>query len=319
MRDKVKIIPGNTVVFILLTLLTCLKVKPAIIHSHANWYCIVPAVLYKAIRKAGIIHTIHSVPERKYSRWTRFGFNWLLQRCDHVNFVSFFLKDYYITTEKIVCNGSSVVYPGSDHALASLRPGEREQFLAAFSIPGDAEIIVAQGLTAHFLKYRGACLLLEAFSRLQPEFSRLVLVFTKDGKYVDLLKQKVRDLNMERSVFFTYDLETPLIANAVAHIYAHITFTEGGVSLAVLEAMAAGNPVVATRAGGIPELLTNDETALLVDAVPDAVYGAIKQLLLNDALRQSIGSKAKHYVMEQFTWNSTAEKFIELYNTLQVE
>jgi glycosyltransferase involved in cell wall biosynthesis len=63
---------------------------------------------------------------------------------------------------------------------------------------------------------------------------------------------------------------------------------------ALLEAMSAGLPIVATRVGGIPEIAADGETALLVEAHdPEALAQAIRRLLQDAGLRGSLGTRAQ--------------------------
>ncbi len=79
----------------------------------------------------------------------------------------------------------------------------------------------------------------------------------------------------------------------VADLFVLSSLSEGS-PLVILEAMAAGLPIVATIVGGVPELLTDNETALLTPpADPQALARAIAILLTNPAVRQSLGAAAR--------------------------
>lgn len=310
------VVPGNSITFIIKAFIRCLSLKPDVVHSHANWYCLIPGLMYKLISKTTVIHTLHSVPEKRYAFLTRLFFRFLLRACDHVNFVSVFLRDYYDNIEKIKLNNTGVIYPGSDHGVVQYSEKETHQFLADFLVRKDAFIILAQGLTSHLLKYKGAIVLLKAFARLIPEYPHLILLITKQGKYLGDLQRLAGELDIHDSVKFTRNLEDPLLAHAVANVYAHITLGEGGVSFSILEAMAAGNPIIATGAGGIPELLKEGDTALLINADEHAVYYALKQIIENPQLGNDISSRARHHAAEHFRWTVTARHFETLYISL---
>lgn len=80
---------------------------------------------------------------------------------------------------------------------------------------------------------------------------------------------------------------------AMAQIAIMASHSEGSPN-ALLEAMAAGLPIVATRVGGIPEIATHEETALLVEArQPHAIAQAIRRLLKDPALRERLSARAK--------------------------
>jgi glycosyltransferase involved in cell wall biosynthesis len=85
----------------------------------------------------------------------------------------------------------------------------------------------------------------------------------------------------------------------------------------VAEAMAAGRPVVAANAGGIPEIVEHDVTGLLVP--PGDVRGfaaAVQRLLSDAALRHSLGAAARRRAEQLFAVGPHAERVLEAYRTL---
>jgi glycosyltransferase involved in cell wall biosynthesis len=90
-----------------------------------------------------------------------------------------------------------------------------------------------------------------------------------------------------------------------------------GMSNALLEAMAAGLPVVATRVGGTPEVVVDGMTGLLVPLRdPDALAEAITRLLSDSDLRRTIGQAGRARVERHFSIEETVKKTEELYMTL---
>jgi starch synthase len=98
-----------------------------------------------------------------------------------------------------------------------------------------------------------------------------------------------------------------------------------------LEAMACGVPVVASRVGGIPEIVLDGETGFLVPlelaagpvpqpADPDgfarALAERINQLLADRELAQRLGEAGRRRAVEHFSWSSVAEQTVALYRTL---
>ena len=84
--------------------------------------------------------------------------------------------------------------------------------------------------------------------------------------------------------------------------------------MVLLEALALGRPVVATRVGGIPEVITDGETGLLAEPA-DALSLAkcIQQLLEDNSMAARIGKAGRTRVEEEFTARTMAEKTIGLY------
>jgi glycosyltransferase involved in cell wall biosynthesis len=103
---------------------------------------------------------------------------------------------------------------------------------------------------------------------------------------------------------------------ARADLFVHATRFEGS-SLVTLEAMAHGLPVVATRAGGIPDKVVHGETGLLVAPgdVP-ALTGALAALLGDPARRADMGRRGRERALDRFGWPSLARRAVSLYEDL---
>ncbi|MBV9174934.1 MAG: glycosyltransferase family 4 protein [Chloroflexi bacterium] len=87
--------------------------------------------------------------------------------------------------------------------------------------------------------------------------------------------------------------------------------------LSVLEAMASGTPVIASRVGGVPEIVTHGETGYLVPPGDvDALHDALARLLADTALARRLGANARETVLERFTWRKVAERCLDAYALL---
>ena len=91
---------------------------------------------------------------------------------------------------------------------------------------------------------------------------------------------------------------------------------EEAFGLVILEAFAAGRPVVASRAGGIPELVKHQENGLLVGPGSDQeLYQAMREMLLDRDLRLRLGLEAKRTALK-FPWESTVQRMDAVYMDL---
>jgi glycosyltransferase involved in cell wall biosynthesis len=83
----------------------------------------------------------------------------------------------------------------------------------------------------------------------------------------------------------------------------------------ILEGMAAGRAVVATRGGGVPEFVENGVTGILVpmDDIP-ALADAMARLLGDRHLREQMGHRARQHVIESFTVQHTAARVMDVYD-----
>lgn len=111
------------------------------------------------------------------------------------------------------------------------------------------------------------------------------------------------------SLQFTNDLERDL-AGAAAFLY--ISHSEG-LGSAVLLAMSAGVPVIASRVGGLPEIICHRENGLLVENSVAAIAGAIRELLDRPDLAKCLGQAARRTVQERFTTDLMVRHTMEIY------
>src|SRR5205807_1684598 len=166
----------------------------------------------------------------------------------------------------------------------------------------DQLVVCAARLTPE----KGVDVLLRAVARLRPAFPRLRLlvlgpVQAGHEDYRAQLDRLARDLSLNGIVSFAGFVEHPEDRWASAHVYVQPS-REEGFGLAVAEAMASGLPVVATRVGGLEELVEHGRTGLLVvPDDPDALAAAVRRLLADPELAQRMGDMGRAHVTAQYT------------------
>lgn len=143
-------------------------------------------------------------------------------------------------------------------------------------------------------------------------------------KNVDTLLEAVGDLNLVVAGDGPLRERVPNALGAVPHAEVERLLERAsvvvapcereGFGLAAAEAMAFGRPVVAAAGGALLELVTDDETGLLVpprDA--SALRAAVERLLADPALRQRLGNEAHTRARERFGWDGVIERTLEVY------
>jgi glycosyltransferase involved in cell wall biosynthesis len=87
-----------------------------------------------------------------------------------------------------------------------------------------------------------------------------------------------------------------------------------GFGLPCAEAMSCGTPVIATKAGALPEIVGDNGAGILVPPEdPPALAGAIRRLLVDEELRKEMGIAARKRIEEAFSWDVAAKKTLEVY------
>jgi glycosyltransferase involved in cell wall biosynthesis len=100
-----------------------------------------------------------------------------------------------------------------------------------------------------------------------------------------------------------------------AAIFVYITYSEGLGSGALL-AMSAGVPVIASKVGGLPEIVRHGENGMLVENRPEEIAQAIRLLIRDRALAQRMGAAARQTVQERFTVDRMVRRTMEVYRQI---
>ncbi|HRN61943.1 MAG TPA: glycosyltransferase family 4 protein [Luteimonas sp.] len=184
-----------------------------------------------------------------------------------------------------------LIYNGVDSER--FRPGDRAAARGALGLPNDAPIVLYVGN----LKQAKGCLdLLEAFPQVLARHPRALLAFVGDGPAAAALMRRARELGIDDQVQLAgarphEQLAQWMQAASLLSLPSH----NEGVPNVVLEAMACGLPVVATRVGGIPEVLP-EQAGLLVPAHDRAALGeALDEALRRNWLTDAILDHASHF------------------------
>lgn len=160
--------------------------------------------------------------------------------------------------------------------------------------------------------------MLEAFSLATAKRPNIRLFIAGEGPERDRLKKKVSDLGLSGKTYFLGLLEARK-KNALLYltdIFIMSSRSEG-CPTALLEAMHFGKPIIATRVGGIPEVIREDETGRLVPSrEPAALAEAILDLERDRASRDRLGKRAKEDFEDRFTDRHVIKAYEDIYNKM---
>jgi glycosyltransferase involved in cell wall biosynthesis len=156
---------------------------------------------------------------------------------------------------------------------------------------------------------------LEAFARLVKVFPDAALLVVGKGPEAGGLKTQAQELGIEKKVVFAgFVPDEELFAfYKAAEVYLHTGRAES-FGLSVLEASAAGLPVVAVDEGGPRDILYNGETGFLVPATPDALVEKLGWLLTYRKEAAQMGEAGAARVRQHFTWSEGARNFLKAVN-----
>ena len=168
---------------------------------------------------------------------------------------------------------------------------------------------------ARLTRQKNHSLLLRAFARLMPT-QGVQLVLVGDGPLKPELQREADTLEIVGQVRFLGVREDVPDVLASSDVFALSSDAEGN-PLALMEAMAAGLPVVATAVGGVPELVTHGRDGFVVPpGDPDSLAAALGRLIGSPEQRQAMGRDAESKASATFDVAHTVQSYVELYKTL---
>lgn len=160
----------------------------------------------------------------------------------------------------------------------------------------------------------------EYLIRAMPEVAERVpgarALLVGDGPERSRLEALARELGVERSVQFlgarAHDEMPAVLASGEVAVFPSLM---EATSVAALECMACGLPVVASRVGGLPEIVDESVGRLVPPADPDALAGALTELLVGEDL-EALGREARRRVVERWSNDRLVQRHEEVYRTL---
>jgi len=196
----------------------------------------------------------------------------------------------------------------SDWGAHALPPGSR--------IPAGRKVILIVGRLS---REKDHLTLLEAVDKLRPAIvPHLVphIAIVGDGPEKPRIEERVRQLGLDDYVTFTGHLSSAEPWYAIADVAVLSSLSEGSPN-ALLEAMATNVPVVATAVGGVPEIVTHDESALLVaPGDPAAMSAAITRVLTEPGLADRLRKRSRELILERHDPEARTRKLVSIYRSL---
>ena len=190
----------------------------------------------------------------------------------------------------------AVVIPNGIYTPTTRRT--REEMRHEFGLPADPGVRVI-GQISRLVPYKGHRVLIDAAARVlasEPDLRFLICGFSHETGYVESLRRQAEDLEIADRVHIVSYPGPVADVWAAIDVHAHASLYDSA-PIAIHESMALGLPAVVTRVGGIPDLVEEDVTALVVPPDdPQAFADALVKLLQDPVLsnRMGVAAKARH-------------------------
>jgi glycosyltransferase involved in cell wall biosynthesis len=183
--------------------------------------------------------------------------------------------------------------------------------------PENGELVRLCFIKMHRPVY-GPEVLIRAVEKALQSDPNIRLSIAGDGEMTEHLKRMVRYRDLDKQITFTGYIPNYRIYQFIQeHDIMVMPSLREAFGVAALEAGACGRPVIASRVGGVPEVILNGRTGLLVPPEDvDALASAIITMAADAAMRQTMGQAAFEYVRDNYSWNQSLDQMTALYERL---
>ncbi len=170
---------------------------------------------------------------------------------------------------------------------------------------------------ARLEKYKGIRYLVEAMPQVLEKFPQAKLVLIGEGPERKNLEAKIKELKIEEKVELKGELPHEKIPEELAqsHVFVGPSLEEG-MGVVFIEAQAAGIPVIGTNIGGIPDIIENEKTGLLIKPKDSqAIAQAITKIFSQPELAQNLVENAK-VNLKKYDWQNISQKVFRIYQRI---
>jgi glycosyltransferase involved in cell wall biosynthesis len=303
--------------------------KPDVVHTHASKAGALGRRAAKEMGVKAIVHTFHGHVFDAYFNSVKSKFyqgieRRLAKKTDAIVAISKKQKEDLVDKYNICAASKVRVIPlGFDLTIfITDKEIKRQAFRKKYELTKDD---VAIGIIGRIVPIKNHKMFLESFVQLKKKTKKSVKAFVVgDGELRQEIEQEAKLLGLTISsntaknvdVVFTSWIKEMDELNAAMDIVALTSLNEG-TPVSLIEAQASGVPIVSTNIGGVEDIVTPNETALLVDSgnvtsFADSLYTLVE----NDSLRQEMSEKGWDKVSKQFSYQILVDDMSKLYKEL---
>lgn len=282
------------------------------IHSHQIRADFIVALATLGLRKLRKVTSVHCLimndVKNPFLRSFYYILSFFSYRCFHkvitvsVDVMRSISKYYFIKTTKVVSVMNSIGF--DDVAI-----DESEKYLIKqqYNIHKNATILCCVG---ELSPRKNQALLIEVLNAL-PKEKEVVLVLLGKGQSMDMLKARVKELDLENKVIFAGHQKNIYDWVDIAHIYLQPSINDP-LPRALLEAMYLKKACVTTNLSSIGEVIKHNETGLWIENDISAFTNAIITLIANNELRNRLGNNAHQFIIDNCSMTTMAKRIASL-------
>jgi len=289
------------------------KSRVDIIHAHGYFGGTFGRLAAMVARTPVIILHVHT---------TYYGFkhrNLLIERLlslftDTIVCVSQAVKRFVVEMEGINEKKTSLIYNGVGEA--SLFEVDSDDYVTRKSLGFEEKDIVVLTV-ASLTRHKGHQVLIDAARVVLKRHENVRVLIVGDGPLRSKLEAYVEQLQLSPRILFTGQQKDVFPFLKLADLFVLPSTEREGLGIALIEAMAAGLPVIGTRLGGIPEAIEENVNGLLfAPGNSEELAAAIEKLIADHAIRAKMGRTGRKIYEEKFTAEKMVTNIESLYDEL---
>ena len=277
--------------------------RPHIVHTHTAKAGFLGRLAARLARVPLVIHTYHGHVLHSYyspakTRLLRRMERALARTADRLVAVSDQVKRDLVAYGIARAERISVIPLGLDLAPFAASADLKGQLRGELDLPDTTPLI---GIVGRIFPIKNHRLFLDAAARIAAAEPRARFLIVGDGVLREAMERHAAALGIRYRVFFTgWRRDLPRIYADLDVLV--VSSNNEGTPVSAIEAMAAGRPVVATRVGGLPDLITEGKTGRLVAPQnAQALADAVLEMLGDPPYARALGETASAHVLEHFT------------------
>ncbi len=294
------------------------RIKPDIVHTHTSKAGALGRLAAFLVKVPIIIHTphghvFHSYYGRIMTRLIVFVERILSLMTDKITALTNrerveHLEQRIASFDKYVIIHSGIMLQKLMNMNIDVEAGRRE-----FDIPQDSTVL---GVVGRLVSIKGHKYLVAAAEKIVKEFGNTFFVFVGDGNLESRLERQAESLGIRENIIFTGWRKDAVKIIALFDILVVPSLNEG-MGKMLIEGMSLGKPVVASRVGGIIDLVKDGDDGILVPPKDsEALEGAILKLIRNKNLAKEMGRNGKAKVYPEYDTFVMVKQIEELYEEL---
>ncbi|MBL8049949.1 MAG: glycosyltransferase [Anaerolineales bacterium] len=288
-------------------------VKADLLHAQLEFSTVLGGIAAKWLGIPSVV-TLHTLPSQEEGLKSRLHLaleNFMLRHFfDSIISVSKETQRFYKQTAKIPDKKSNVIYNGVDVTHYSTTLPNRSTTLKELGIPSTATVIITVAVLRELKGIQYMIRAMPSLSDAQPQIYYLVV---GGGEYYEPLQDEVKKAGVHEKVVFTGARKDIPALMTASDLFVLPTLTEA-LPTVLAEAMALGLPILASRVGGVPEMIQEDINGKLIEPADPQTLAAVCLEMLKDPQRlRQMGNAGRKIAEEKFNIKTQVQQLQNLY------